>query len=99
MLFEIEALMDEEIETFEQESEVPAGSPGDGRRLSAGIWYCRGGNGRCARAGLGGPPGGGTRGAHRQRDGGDFPRHSAGLWIYLATIHAAAAKKAPRPSR
>ena len=42
--FEIEALMDEEIETFEQESEVPAGS-GDGRRLSAGIWYCRGGNG------------------------------------------------------
>ena len=42
--FEIEALMDEEIETYEQESEVPAGS-GDGGRLLAGVRYRRGGDG------------------------------------------------------
>ena len=42
--FEIEALMDEEIETYEQESEVPAGS-GDGGRLAAGVRYRRGGDG------------------------------------------------------
>lgn len=42
--FEIEALMDEEIETYEQESEVPAGS-GDGGRLATGVRYRRGGDG------------------------------------------------------
>ena len=36
--FEIEALMDEEIETHESESEVPANS-GAGRRLASGIRY------------------------------------------------------------
>ena len=54
--FEIEALMDEEIETHESESEVPPTA----RRwwgLIAGLRYRGGGHGGCSRAGLGGSPG------------------------------------------
>ncbi|VDZ99678.1 motility protein A [Salmonella enterica subsp. enterica] len=43
--FEIEALMDEEIETHESEAEVPANQSGDGGGFAACLWYCRGGNG------------------------------------------------------
>ena len=55
--FEIEALMDEEIETHESESEVPANS-GAGGRLASGVRHRGGGNGRGTCSGLGGSPGG-----------------------------------------
>lgn len=81
--FEIEALMDEEIETHESEAEVPANQSGAGRGLTSGVWYCRGCNGgrsrvrfsrsSCRRVGC----------AYRTCDGGDFPRHFIGLRIYF----------------
>ena len=57
--FEIEALMDEEIETYEQESEVPAGSPamvGDSPAfgiVAAVMGWCTPGFGRSAGCGTG----------------------------------------------
>ena len=66
--FEIEALMDEEIETHESEAEVPANSLAlVGDSLPA---FSRS---SCRRAG----------GAYRTCDGGDFPRHFIGLRIYF----------------
>ena len=38
--YEIEALMDEEIATFEEESEVPAAGLSTMARFITRIWYC-----------------------------------------------------------
>lgn len=62
--FEIEALMDEEIETYEQESGARR-QPGDGGRLLAGVRHRRGGDGGGARPGFGRSAGCGTGRADR----------------------------------
>ena len=91
--FEIEALMDEEIETHESEAEVPANSlalvgdslPAFGIVAAVmGVVHALGfSRSPCRRAG----------GADRPRDGGDFPRHFAGLRIYLPTGERSASEK------
>jgi len=82
--FEIEALMDEEIETHESESEVPANSLAlVGDSLPA-FRYRGGGDGGSTRAGLCGSSGGRAGGADCPRHGGDLPRDPAGVWFYLS---------------
>lgn len=87
--FEIEALMDEEIETHESESEVPANS-GAGRRLASGIRYRCCGHGGGSRTGLGRPSGSRARRADCPCDGGHLPRYFAGVWLYLSAGQRAA---------
>ncbi len=82
--FEIEALMDEEIETHESESEVPANSLALVGDSLAGVRYRCGGDGGGARAGLGRPSGSGTGCADCPRDGGNLPRYFAGVRLYLS---------------
>ncbi len=81
--FEIEALMDEEIETHESEAEVPANSLALVGGLTSGVWYCCGCNGGRSRVRVQPivlPP---SWCAYRTCDGGDFPRHFIGLRIYF----------------
>lgn len=91
--FEIEALMDEEIETHESESEVPANSlalVGDSLPC---VRYRRGGDGRGTRAGLGGSSCGRAGRADCACDGGHLPRYFAGVWFYLSAGQRSASEE------
>ena len=90
--FEIEALMDHEIETFRHEAEVPGPRAVARRRRPARLRHRGGGDGRGARAGLGRPASRRTGCADRARHGRYLPRHPAGLRFRLA---AGLAHRAP----
>lgn len=81
--FEIEALMDEEIETHESEAEVPANSlalVGDSLPAFGIVAAVMGG---VHALGSADRPAAELGGAYRTCDGGDFPRHFIGLRIYF----------------
>ena len=88
--FEIEALMDEEIETHESESEVPANSlalVGDSLPAFGIVAAVMGGG---SRPGLGRPSGSRARRADCPCDGGYLPRYFAGVRLYLSAGQRAA---------
>ncbi|VEA76556.1 motility protein A [Salmonella enterica subsp. arizonae] len=85
--FEIEALMDEEIETHESEAEVPANSLAMGGGFTACLWYRSGGNGGGSRSGFSRSPCSGVGGADCPCHGRNVPRYFTGLWIHFTVSY------------